>query len=173
MVVPRVSCFKKFCEYWECIKCLAILMNVWKGLVANLAVFFERSEKRYSNAMNSYIDLGGESCIWVHQGWDLLILITCKHKSWVERQVTLYIDSCLLFLAYMHVNFSIQITYSHASRMVIHGSTKPQIASWNILFLLIEVNFFLWSSIVHGADCKSFGLHFMEWGWPWVNGCCY
>jgi hypothetical protein len=40
------SCTKKICEYCEFIKCFAILIYVRKGLVANLVLFFERSEKR-------------------------------------------------------------------------------------------------------------------------------
>ena len=70
-------------------KCFAILLNVRKGLVANLALLVERSEERLNNVtnliikkenvMNSYIDLGKESWICVFQGWDPVILITCKH----------------------------------------------------------------------------------------------
>ena len=68
MVVPRVSCTKKICEF---MKFYAILLNVRKGLVANLILLVERSEERLNNVtnliikkenvMNSYIDLGKES----------------------------------------------------------------------------------------------------------------
>ena len=63
-----MSCTKKICEF---MKCFAILLNVRKGLVANIVLLVERSEERLNNVtnliikkenvMNSYIDLGKES----------------------------------------------------------------------------------------------------------------
>ncbi|PPS06089.1 hypothetical protein GOBAR_AA14554 [Gossypium barbadense] len=48
--------------------------------------------KRWSNAMNSYTDLGGELCTWVLQGWDLAIHITHKHRNWLGRQIANLLD---------------------------------------------------------------------------------